>query len=230
MKKTLTIICASAALATLLTGCETMPEAAPSRLQASTSTFSTPAFKAGGTLAIIAADAAKNNSLEFSHFRKAIAQKLSAAGYTITEDLGSANQFAIVSYGIDNGRSEVVSTPVWGQIGGGTTYSSGTVNTSKGFGSYSGSTYTMPQFGIVGAATDSVTVFKRVLAIDFVDGNSFRANDPQKLMEIRTQSTGSCGLIVVALPYILDAAFETFPAKSGTTRKTEVPLPKEFSC
>lgn len=209
-------------LVVILTGCETLQQ--QQRINSTTTSFSDPAFKVGGSIAIIAADEVKNSSLEFAHFRKIIADKLTFFGYQVVEDLNVANQVAIVSYGIDNGRSKLVSTPVYGQIGGGTSYTSGTVTSGSGFGTYSGTTYSIPQFGVVGSSSDTVTVYSRALAIDLVDGASFRSGNTKKLLEIRTSSSGSCGNITPVLPFIIDATFAVFPGESGVVRNSEIPL------
>jgi len=212
-----------------LSGCETM-ELAPKMADVSTSTFTSPDFRPGGLIALIPADIRKNESLEFNHFKMLVAQKLSRAGYSVTDDLTKAQFFAMISYGIDSGRSELVSTPMFGQISGGNTSTSGSVYSSGGVASYNSSTYSMPQFGVVGSRSDSVTVYNRALAVDIIDGDSYRSNSPKKLMELRIKSAGSCGIVAGILPFMIDGAFSRFPDPSGTTRKVSVALPPGFDC
>jgi len=153
-----------------------------------------------------------------------------AKGYALTDDLATADQFALVAYGVDDGKSEVVSYPVYGQTGGGSTYSSGTVSTSSGMASYTGSSYQMPQYGVVGNGVGTVTVFTRVFALDILDGNSFRANAPKKLLELRSKSSGSCSAVATAIPYVIEGAFIGFPAEDGKVSKANVRPPKELKC
>ena len=114
--------------------------------------------------------------------------------------------------------TSLVSTPIYGQTGGGTTYTSGTVSTySGGYGSYSGTSYTMPTYGVVGSSTSSVqsTVYKRQLAIDIVEASSVDADNPSKVYEGRLNSAGSCGAMTEVMDELIEALFIKFPNDSG---------------
>jgi hypothetical protein len=199
------------------------------QLRSVTTTFGDPAFHTGGTLAVIAADAAQNSSLEFSHFKSLIAERLAASGYAVTSDIPGARQIAIVSYGIDNGREELVSVPVYGQTNW-PYYGSGTFFYGGRRGGIGASMYTMPQYGIVGSSTESFTTYSRALAVDIVDGPSFRANATKKLLELRTRSEGGCGTMAVILPSLVQAAFAVFPGEYGKARLDVRVLPEGFVC
>jgi hypothetical protein len=220
LKKHLLVIAAIA-----LGGCA----AVPPQLRSVTTTFGDPAFHNGGTLAVIAADASQNSSLEFTHFKSLISDRLAASGYAVTSDIASAQQIAIVSYGIDNGRTELVAVPVYGQTNW-PFYGSGTFFYGGRHGAIGTTFYSMPQYGIVGSATESFTTYSRALAVDIVDGPSFRANATKKLLELRTRSEGGCGSMAVILPSLVQAAFAVFPGEYGKARLDVRVLPEGFVC
>lgn len=181
-----------------------------------------------GSITVVSADAAVNNSLEFAAYKRKFEVKLASVGYTIEKDPNNADYIALVAYGIDNGETSAVSTPIFGQTGGGATYTSGTVYGSGGSASYSGSSYTMPTYGVVGSATSSVTAYNRAIALDIVDAPSFKLGSPKKVYEGRTKSKGSCSVIVEVFDEMLEAMFSDFPGESGRNRKQDVP--GEFNC
>ena len=127
---------------------------------------------------------------------------------------------------IDAGKTttHVGSTPIYGQTGGGTTYQSGTGSAygsgGYAYGSYSGTSYTMPTFGVVGSRTYSynVTTYTRNLAMDIVIRESLNTKTPKKVYEARVISKGSCGQIAQVMDEILEALFQEFPGESGRAR------------
>ena len=171
------------------------------------------------TIAVVGYPEETNTSLEFGRYRSKFEQKFIAVGFSIAP-AETANYIAFVSYGVDTGTSvtSLVSTPIYGQTGGGTTYTSGTVSTySGGYGSYSGTSYTMPTYGVVGSSTSSVqsTVYKRQLAIDIVEASSVDADNPSKVYEGRLNSAGSCGAMTEVMDELIEALFIKFPNDSG---------------
>jgi hypothetical protein len=206
----------------ILAGCMT------GRVQTNNVAFYQPDFTPLGTIWVIAADAEVNSSLEFATYKRKIEEKLSIVGYEIASSADRADHIAFVAYGIDTGESATRSTPVFGQTGGGTTYSSGTANTSEGSIFYSGSTYSMPTYGVVGSVNQSVAMYNRVIALDIVGAASLRDGAPQKIYEGRTTSTGSCGVITEVFDEMLDAMFQGFPGENGRNRRLVVP--GTFNC
>ena len=200
------------------------------QLRSFTTVYGDASFQPGGTLAIIAADAAQNNSLEFAHFRSLIGEHLATYGYQVLDTVSSAQQVAIVSYGIDNGRAELVSVPVYGPIGPYPFYGGGTLFYERRHGGIGAGFYSMPQYGIVGSVSESITTYSRALAIDIVDGASYRANAPRKLLELRTRSEGGCGTMAVILPSLVQATFVVFPGEFGKPRIDVRNLPEGFAC
>lgn len=197
-------------------------------VRTTTTTFHGQGHEQRGSVFVAAANAEVDNSLEFSHYKSRVEQKLSTVGYTISDDPKKADFIALIAYGIDNGKTSIVSTPIFGQTGGGTTYSSGTVYGYGGSASYSGSSYTMPTYGIVGTSTSSQTNFTRAIALDIVDAKSIDSGKPVKVYEMRARSTGSCSSINAVFDSILEAMFKSFPGESGKSQTVE--LPWDGSC
>ena len=208
--KTFTVIL----YAVYLTGCTSV--------HTKTTAFYTPDYKTSGSIFVIAADADNNNSLEFASYKKRFEDKLASNGYSIATNANEAKYIAIVAYGIDNGKSSVVSTPIFAQTGGGTTYSSGTVYGAGGSASYSGSSYTMPTYGVVGSSASSSTTYTRAIALDIVDAKSLKTPQPKKVYESRVKSSGSCSVIAGVFDELLEAMFKGFPGDNGKTRSARI--------
>ena len=201
----------------IVTGCATP------RVVTNNTAFYVDAYSPVGSIAVVSGEADVNNSLEFAAYKKKFESHLSLAGYTIERDPNKADYIALVAYGIDDGKTSTVSTPIFGQTSGGTTYSSGTVYGSGGSANYSGTTYTMPTYGVVGSSTGSVTRYNRAIALDIVEAGSFKEGKPVKVYEGRTKSKGRCSVIVEVFDEMLEAMFSDFPGENGRNRKQEVP-------
>ena len=216
-------------LALILTGCAAIKP----QLRSVTTHYSDPSFWPGGTLAIMAAEPAQNSSLAFGHFRSLVGERLAGYGYQLVGDIASAQQVAIVSYGIDNGRAERVAVPLYGPIGAYPPYpfyGSASFFHGRRYGGIGATYYSMPQYGIVGSATETITTYSRALAVDIVDGASYRANAPKRLLELRTRSEGGCGTMEVILPSLVQAMFAVFPGEYGKPRIDVRDLPEGFAC
>jgi hypothetical protein len=213
--KTLRII--TLLMVAIITGCATP------RVVTNNTAFFVDSYSPRGSISVVSGDVDLNNSLEFAAYKKKFEAQLSVAGYTIEDDPNKADHIALVAYGIDNGKTSTVSTPIFGQTGGGTTYSSGTVYGAGGSANYSGTGYTMPTYGVVGSSTGSATTYNRAIALDIVEASSFKAGTPKKVYEGRTKSKGSCSVIVEVFDEMLEAMFSVFPGENGRNRKQKVP-------
>jgi hypothetical protein len=115
--------------------------------------------------------------------------------------------------------------PIYGQTGGGTSYSSGTVTSGYGgYASYSGTTYTAPTFGQVGSVPYSQKMYGRNLDLSIIDDRRSSKNNVVKVYEGRVASSGSSADIAVVLPTMIEALFKDFPGQSGKTKKLSMPL------
>jgi hypothetical protein len=173
-----------------------------------TTVFYTPEFKVEGTIAVLASDEKLANSLEFSHYRSKFEAKLKIAGYVIAPEPAQAKYIALVAYGIDNGDTSVLSTPIFGFTGGGY---------------YVGNQYIMPSYGVVDVMNQSVTTFTRAIAMDIILAESLKTPKIIKLYESRTKSVGGCSVMVEVFDEMLEAMFNGFPALNATHRKDSIP-------
>lgn len=211
---------------TMLVGCAPLA----SRYEVSTTAFVSNDGLQTGSISVLAADPLVNSSLEFNFYKKQIEDKLTGKGYVISSNPAKADLILYASYGIDSGTNKSVSVPSYGQIGGGTTFSSGTVSTGSGTGYYSGTSYQMPTYGITGSTSVSVTSFKRVIALDIFKVSRDKNVPNSKLVELRSQSTGSCKIFTQVFPFMLDAIFMGYPWSNGKTNTLAIPIPPESSC
>ena len=83
-------------------------------------------------VSVVSAEAGVNSSLKFAAYKRKFESKLLGVGYQIEKDPNKAGYIALVAFGIDDGKTSTVSTSIFGQTSGGTTYSSGTVYGSGG--------------------------------------------------------------------------------------------------
>lgn len=170
-------------------------------------------------------------SLQFDAFKAKLENRFREAGYGVTDEVAYADYIAFFSYGIDGGTTttRTQSMPIYGQIGGGTTYHSGSLSGygsgGYGYGSYSGTSYTMPSYGVVGSNTYSydVTTYNRVIQLEMIDREAFDSQRIRKVFEATLTSRGSCGQIAGIMDPLLDALFQDFPGESGKPRSVSIP-------
>lgn len=182
---------------------------------------------AGTKMVILAYPADRQNSLEFLAYRDRIASKFSQKGISVVDDPKHADWVAFLSYGIDGGAqvAETVTAPVYGQTGGGTTFHSGSIYGGRGgASSFSGYSYSMPTYGVVGASSSTVTrtIYRRNIAIDIVDRQSLETGSPRKLYEGRVVSSGSCSSLAAVFDRLNEALFQDWPGASGSTRTVDI--------
>lgn len=177
-------------------------------VDSNTTSFSTPDFKVEGAITVAAADEKVAGSLEFLHYKKKFESKLLKAGFAIEQDSAKANYLALIAYGIDNGETAVISTPIFGQ-------------THSSF--YYDRQYMMPSYGVVGVSNESVTIFNRAIAMDIVRIKSAKGSFMEKVYESRTKSTGGCAVILEVFDEMLEAMFNVFPSANASHRIDRIP-------
>lgn len=160
----------------------------------------------------------QKNSLEFSQYASLVKEKMEEHGYVPAGGKVAAYYGVSLRYGIDDGRKVTSSYPVYGQVGGGTTYHYGTVNSYGGFGSYSGTSYSAPKFGVVGSNVVTNTEYTRVLFLDIVN---LKTN--KKVYEGNVKSVGSTGTFSGVGKCLIQALFQKFPGDNGKTSSVVLP-------
>lgn len=184
----------------------------------------------GQTVTVIPGNDSLEGSLQFENFKTKLEDKFRGAGFVISRDRANADLLAYFSYGIDDGttRTQIGSTPIYGPTGGGTTYHSGSISSygagGYGTGSYQGTSYSTPTYGIVGSQAYSydVTTYTRVLVLDMLDREELDAGRTKKYYEVRLTSAGSCGQISGVIDAMLTALFAEFPGLSGKSRNVKI--------
>jgi len=185
------------------------------KIRTTTTTFYSPDHQQRGAIIVVSPDQQINHSLAFKHYQSKFNEKLKAHGYTIAPSIEASDYIALVSYGIDQGKSSIVSTPVIGQVGGGTEYRSGTIYVDGEKTRYSGIEYRMPVYGVVGTSTRTVTRYTRAIAMDIVKTEGFKQEYPVKMYEVRAKSVGNCSVMLEVFDEMLEAMFTHFPNESG---------------
>jgi hypothetical protein len=188
-------------------------------VQTNSTTFHGDGHALRDTISVRPIDKSQEGSLEFKAVSNYLLKKFSESGYLPTSNPQS-KYVAYITYGIDSGTTRVTSVPIFGQTGGGTTYTSGTINSGTQSSSFSGTSTTMPTYGLVGSMASSSREYKRAVNIDIFRIEPSKA--PEKVYELRGTSSGSCGNINSVIFSIIDGMFKNFPGESGKTKRGNV--------
>ncbi len=88
---------------------------------------------------------------------------------------------------------------------------------------YSGVTYSLPVFGVVGSNISSVsrTSYAKAIALDIVETSTLSTDNLNKVYEGRLQSRGSCSTVASVIDYLLNGLFKDFPGPGGKTINSE---------
>ena len=112
---------------------------------------------------------AQEASLEHKNYERLARAHLNGNGFREVE-LGKAEVVVVLQYGLDEGREVVSSYPIVGRTGTSSSYTSGTIQSyGGGYATYSGTTTSVPTYGVVGSGVRSYIVFSRFLRVDIVD-------------------------------------------------------------
>ena len=189
------------------------------KISTTTTAFYIPEFTSTGSISVVSADEEKSNSLEFAHYKQKIEDKLVLAGYSIATNSDSAKYIAIVAYGIDDGETSVISTPIFSSPN---TFYGGRLTKPR-------HRYSMPHYKhrVIGAATSSITTYNRALALDIVEADSLKNKTDKeavkKTYESRVKSLGECDVVAGVFNELLEAMFTNFPGESGETITAKIP-------
>lgn len=190
-------------------------------VETSTTTFHGEQHTDRGSLIVLPIDDSQKDSLEFNAVSSYLQDKLTEQGFTKATTLQQARYVAFITYGIDQGRTNTTTMPIFGQTSGGTSYSTGSVNTGGTFGSFNSTTTTMPTFGMIGAVPVTSRSYQRDVFINILRNT----NPPQKIYEMRAISSGRCGNINSVIRPIINAMFENFPGNNGETKRISTSWP-----
>jgi hypothetical protein len=197
-------IIAAVLLAGAISGCQTV--------QSNVVAFHTLEISTKNTFAV--RPVSRTGSLEAATYANLISNELVQKGWAASN---SGKIDVVFDFSIDGGRTEVSSVPVFGQTGGGTTFSSGNIYGARGFGSYSGTSYTPATYGVVGSSAVSETVYVRTLVVEM-----FERSSGKKVYESSVSSKGTSGTFSAVAPCMIESLFSDFPGTSGKSRTVEL--------
>lgn len=168
----------------------------------------------------------QQGSLEYASYCEKVAQRLKVYGWKYDAAASdTTDYFVFLSYAIDNGETISGVIPIYGQTGGGTAFSSGTVRTNYGTSAtYTGTTTAPATFGQTGAIPYNRKEYGRQLILSIIDRAKSVENEVIKVYEGRVASSGSSSEISEVLPIMIEALFKDFPGKSGKTESVVLPF------
>lgn len=206
-----------------LTGCATGFPAKVSRYQA----MPAPAGQSFYVLPFEGPDAA---GLQFAHYAGMVRQAMLAQGYAEAPSPAAATMLVRLGYGVDEGRTEVVSSPYYpsrfGGFGGFGGFYGRPYYSRWGYGGYGGFGYRSPfYYGWddpywYGGGVDSYTVYMSYLDLDIR-----RRSDNASLFEGHAKARSRTDDLNRLVPNLVEAMFTGFPGRSGETVKITVPPP-----
>ena len=165
----------------------------------------------------------QESSLEYSSYQNLVRAELAAHNF-IEVEVSEANVIVAFNYGIDSGKEELSSIPIYGQTGVSSSSTHGTLNTYGNYGTYSGTTTYTPTYGVVSSRTVSRTKYGRGLYLYIVDKNTVGTEKLKMLYEGNVKSSGKSSQLSKVMPAMIKALFKEFPGKSGSTRREIIPL------
>ncbi len=172
----------------------------------------------------------KAEDLQFKEYVAYVNRALIKQGFVPAESFEKANVAIFLVYGIGDPQEHQYSysLPTWGQTGVSSSYTTGTISSYGGYGSYSGTTTYTPTYGVTGSTTHigSYTTFFRFMVLDAVDLDEYKKSKKEvQLWKTTVTSAGSSGDLRRVFP-ILVAASQQYVGKN-TGQKVEVNLYEE---
>jgi hypothetical protein len=191
-------------------------------IKTDTTAFYKESFESKGSIVVLPGDISLKNSLEFGLYQQKVLEKLMAVGFSRADSLETADFTALLLYAVDDGKQSVVYTPIYGQTSRRINSYSDIAYDEKGRAVYIRRNYLSPNFGVVGASADTKTNYRQTIALDIVKADSLKNDEPVKLFEGRTFSSGACSVIVEVFDELLEAMFIDFPSDNGRNRSQSI--------
>ncbi|TCD01911.1 DUF4136 domain-containing protein [Erythrobacteraceae bacterium CFH 75059] len=175
----------------------------------------------GQTFAVVAADPALQGGLEFALYANYVADQMQRLGYQRASSPETANLLVRFNYGVDNGRTQIRSTPGFRDPFWGPWYGYGRFYRSPfGHRSYWGPGawaygFHDPFFG--GPEIRSYTVFTSGISLQIE-----QAGTGQRLFEGRAEAVSTSNRLQHLVPNLVEAMFTDFPGNSGETVRISI--------
>jgi len=196
----------------LLSGCA-------STVSTMTTTYHhTPEHDNRGTIIVLPINNGQRNLIEFEFVKNYLSTKLVQAGYSKAKSRSDAEYIATINYTIDSGRTINSSIPIYGQTGGGTSFTKGTVSSGGSFGTYNETTYVAPTYGVVGSTIISTTNFTKTITVRIFRNDSNNG----RVYGILGVSVGQCSNLIAVIEPMLDGMFQNFPGENGRMKNVNV--------
>ncbi|MCW0234262.1 MAG: DUF4136 domain-containing protein [Ferrovibrio sp.] len=179
-----------------------------------------PTDLSGKTFVFMPLDSQKG-SMEYETHAALISGYLEKLGWRRTNDVKNADYAVAFSYGQGNPQTSTTEIPIYGQTGGGVSYTNGAVNAygaggGSAFGNYNATTYTPPTYGVFGSSTQTTTHYTRFLDTQIYDWKkSIADNKLAGVWEAKATSTGSNSSFAAVSKCMVQAVFTEF-RKPGT--------------
>lgn len=132
----------------------------------------------------------QKGSAAWQSYADQISQHLSEHGFIRVSVDEKSDYIAVFDYGAGDTRTETTSMPIYGQTGGGTAFSSGTVSGPGGVSTFYGTTTTQPTYGITGYMPVTISKTDRFFTLRIIDANKSTPNDIHAVYEGKVTSTG----------------------------------------
>lgn len=166
--------------------------------------------------------------LEYQTYANQIADQLEKAGYSTTNSLRNADYSVAFAYSISEPSTVTGTAPIIGQTGGGYSYQNGNFSSvgsyGSAFGTFSGSTYTTPTYGVVGESNYSITTYTRELALKMFDLHQSTATQLHTSFQGDVISVGPSNSFAQVAPCLISSLFKKFPGNNGVPLTISLPL------
>ncbi len=179
-----------------------------------------PAQTVGSSFVVVPTDS-QVGSAQFSQYAASISRRLESLGFVTVGKLDDADYVVVFDFGVKGSRQISGSMPVFGQTGGGTTYHSGTASAfgtgGSAWGTYSGTSYTPPTYGVTGYVPYSRAEHDRYFWLKMYDVKRSTKENLVAAYEATVTSSGAASNFAIVAECIFDAAFHNF-FKNGAER------------
>jgi len=164
----------------------------------------------GGNFAIVP-EKDQEGSLEFRAYADMVARRLEGLGYKRTDKADRADLVVSLNYGVDDGRVETWSTPIYSY--------------NDYWRRYYGRAADWPPAYIepLGSDTHSTTVFTHRLDLRISDARKQRQGQRENLFEGRAVTERQTREPVTTVPILIQALFENFPGQNGVPTTIRLP-------
>lgn len=167
-----------------------------------------------------AANTLPANDLQFQEFAAHTHRVLQQQGFKLAEDVGTADIAIFLAFSISGPlvNQYTYSTPIQGQIGTSTSYSSGSVQTSPNTWQSSIQQNDKPIYGTVAYQqhVGTYTTFTRQIVLQAVDlKTQYASQPPRQVWKTTILSTGSSGDFRRVFPIMLGAAAQFIGTNTG---------------